>query len=88
MLIYYVFRSLSRALKDKSSCISALGVGLSVGMVNLFTCAIFGNVFGTTYGVPQAMTALGCLAAYEQIRSSHFMTNGGIRRASPIAKPA
>lgn len=88
LLIYRVLQSLSTALRDTSSGISVLGVGLSVGIVNLFACAVFGNVFGTTYGIPQSMTALGCLIAYERIRDSQRDGDGEFYRTRRSGSPA
>lgn len=62
----YIVRSLYRAVKDKSP-MAPLGVGLASGMVNLIICAQFGNVFGMTYCVQQAMIAVACLLAYERL---------------------
>ncbi len=65
LLIFYVFQSLYFAFRS-DSIFSLERIGLCIGLVNLFACAVFGNVFGTTYGVPQSMIILGLLIACEE----------------------
>lgn len=69
LLIFGVFKSLVLALRSNSS-LSTLQTGLAVGLINLFFCAYFGNVFATTYGTPQAMVTLAILVAAQEVAGS------------------
>ena len=62
--VWCLLTSLKTAVCDSSS-LGTMGRGISVGMLNLVGCSLFGNIFGVTYGVQQAMIGLACLIAYQ-----------------------
>jgi O-antigen ligase len=74
-----VFRSVYRAARIRLP-IGGVGLGFSVGLVNLLACAWFGNVFGQTYMVQAAMIVLAGLIACERMgRTELVQTTARVR---------
>ena len=63
---FLILCALLRAVRDRSD-LSPIGVGLTVGIINLMFCAWFGNVFAYSYATPVVMISVACLIAYERL---------------------